>query len=103
MRVTRADNLWSLVRQLLAQPGILPRQPHATAIVSSGIGKPSTEESVPQQIGACGNDRNQHQLSKEFWCNSIAQMLSDIHAECDRQYRDCRDGNVEPAELAAGC
>ncbi len=52
---------------------------------------PSTEETMSQQIGARGNDRDQHQLLECLRCNFIAHMLSDVHAEHDWQHRSRRD------------
>jgi hypothetical protein len=59
-----------------------PDEPTAAAPAS-----PSTEETMSQQIGACGNDREQHQLLECLSCNFIAHMLSDVHAEHDWQRR----------------
>ena len=52
---------------------------------------PSTEEPMSQQPGARGNDRDQHQLLECLRRNSIAHMLSDVHAEHDWQHRSRRD------------
>ena len=52
---------------------------------------PSTEETTSQQVGARGNDRDQHQLLECLRCNFIAHMLSDVHAEHDWQHRSRRD------------
>src|SRR5262245_36039778 len=62
---------------------------------------PSSEETVSQQLGARGNDCDQHQLLERLRCNFIAHMLSDVHAKHDWQHRSRRDRNVEPTELAA--
>jgi hypothetical protein len=51
----------------------------------------STEETMSQQIGARGNDRDQHQLLECLRCNFIAHMFSDVHAEHDWQHRSRRD------------
>src|SRR3984893_16350054 len=57
---------------------------------------PSTEEPMSQQLGARGNDRDQHQLLECLRWNFIAHMLSDVHAEHDRQHRSRRDRKVKP-------
>src|SRR5258707_8981422 len=62
-----------------------PDEPTAAAPAS-----PSTEETMSQQLGARGNDRDQHQLLECLRCNFIAHMLSDVHAEHDRQHRSRR-------------
>src|SRR2546430_5334200 len=63
-----------------------PDDPTAAAPAS-----PSTEETMSQQLGARGNDRDQHQLLECLRCNFIAHMLSDVHAEHDWQRRSRRD------------
>jgi hypothetical protein len=64
-----------------------PDEPTAAAPAS-----PSTEETMSQQqLGARGNDRDQHQLLECLRCNFIAHMLSDVHAEHDWQHRSRRD------------
>ena len=45
-----------------------PDEPTATAPAS-----PSTDETMSHQLGARGNDRNQHQLLECLRCNFIAQ------------------------------
>ena len=51
----------------------------------------STEETMSQQVGAHGNDRDQHQLLECLRRNFIAHMLSYVHAEHDWQHRNRRD------------
>src|SRR5262245_39539794 len=63
-----------------------PDEPTATAPAS-----PSTEKTMSHQLGARGNDRDQHQLPECIRCNFIAHMLSDVHAEHDWQRRSRRD------------
>ena len=63
-----------------------PDEPTAAAPAS-----PSTEDTMSQQLGARGNDRDQHQLLECLRCNFIAHMLSDVHAEHDWQHRSRRD------------
>jgi hypothetical protein len=47
--------------------------------VSLKAASPSTEEdTISQQLGARGNDRDQHQLFECLRCNFIAHMLSDL-------------------------
>ena len=53
--------------------------------------RPSTEDAMPQQVGARGNDRDQHQLPECLRRNLVAQMLTDAHAEHDRQHGSRRD------------
>src|SRR5262244_1665452 len=38
----------------------------------------SAEETMSQQLGAGGNDRDQHQLLEGLRCNFIAHMLPDV-------------------------
>ena len=57
----------------------------------SGLTGISTEETMAQQLGARGNDRDQHQLLERLRRNFIAHMLSDVHAEHDWQQRSRRD------------
>src|SRR5260370_39188544 len=52
---------------------------------------PSTEEAMTQQLGARGNDRDQHQLLDCLRCNFIAHMLADSHAQHDEQHRSLLD------------
>src|SRR5256884_3727436 len=63
-----------------------PDDPTAAAPAS-----PSTEETMSQQLGVRGNDRDQHQLLECLRSNFIAHMLSDVHAEHDWQHRSRRD------------
>src|SRR5258705_11481145 len=63
-----------------------PDEPTAAAPSS-----PSAEETMAHQLGARGNDRDQHQLLKCLRCNFVAHMLSDVHAERDWQHRSRRD------------
>src|SRR5437016_13468369 len=49
-----------------------PDEPTAAALARSSIEKP-----MPHQLGARGNDRDQHQLLECLRCNFIAHMLSD--------------------------
>src|SRR5438477_11928163 len=63
---------------------------------------PSTEETTSQQIGARGNDRDQHQLLECLGSNLIAHLLSEVHAKHNWQHRSRRNQNVKPVELAAG-
>ena len=66
--------------------------PANEAVVASGVrASPSTEETMSHQLGARGNDRDQHQLLECLRCNFIAHMLSDVHAEHDWQHRSRRD------------
>ena len=59
-----------------------PNEPTAAAPAT-----PSTEETMSQQVGARGNDCDQHQFLECLRCNLIAHMLSDVHAEHDWQRR----------------
>ena len=46
----------------------------------------STEDSMSQQFGSRGNDREQHQRLECLRCDLVAQPLSHTHAERDRQH-----------------
>src|SRR5712675_26594 len=69
----------------LRDAAVAPDEPTAAAPAS-----PSTEETMSQQLGARGNDRDQHQLLECLRCNFITHMLSGVHAEHDRQHRSRR-------------
>src|SRR5262249_59271373 len=63
---------------------------HLTEPTAAAPASPSTEETVSHQLGARGNDRDQHQLPECLRCNFIAHVLSDVHAEHDRQHGSIR-------------
>jgi len=84
-----AERMQSLAKELVElrpDAAAAPDEPTAAAPAS-----PSTEETMSQQLGARGNDRDQHQLLECLRCNFIAHMLSDVHAEHDWQHRSRRD------------
>src|SRR5262245_24232527 len=60
-------------------------------ITAAAPASPSTEETMSHQLGARGNDRDQHQLPEYLRCNFIAHMMSNVHAEHDWQHRRRRD------------
>jgi hypothetical protein len=68
---------------------IAPKSPLAQSGQSTAAAQanPSTEETMSQQLGARRDDRDQHQLLECLRCNFIAHMLSDVHAQHDRQHR----------------
>ena len=75
--------------ELILEMSALP--PKADITTAAAPVGPSTEETMSQQLGARGNDRDQHQLLECLRCNFIAHMLSDVHAEHDWQHRSRRD------------
>jgi hypothetical protein len=48
------------------------------------------EEAMSRQVGARGHNCDQHQLLECLRCNFIPHMLSEVHAEHDRQHRKPR-------------
>src|SRR5262245_66265714 len=93
MRARPAQSRWLLFPTLLSPPpthlrnaATAPDEPTAAAAAS-----PSTEDTMSKQLGAGGNDRDQHQLLEGLRCNFVAHMLSEMHAEHDWQHRRRRD------------
>jgi len=66
------------------KPLLLPQTQHRDAAAASceptaaAPASLSTEETMSHQLGACDNDRDQHQFPECLRCNFIAHMLSDV-------------------------
>src|SRR4030088_231150 len=76
------------VEDLLApKPLVLPQTQHRDAAAApceptaAAPASPSTEETMSHQLGACDNDRDQHQFPECLRCNFIAHVSSRTPAE----------------------
>ena len=47
----------------------------------------SGKKAMSQQLGARGDDRDQHQGLERLRCNFVAHLLSDVHAELAEKHR----------------
>ncbi len=91
----------SLARQAPVTASGALRDAAVAADGPSAPESPSTEDAMPQQFSARGDDGDQHQLLECLRRDFVAHVLSGLHAERDRQCRGCRDCNVAPIERLA--